>query len=76
MIRGHDLNNIRYVNDSVLIENTEGEIQERLQKIINEKKVLIINWKKIEGTFASKMNIPICELLQTPKKIKYNNLVF
>lgn len=56
MIGGHDLNNMRSTNDTVLITDTERKVEELLQKTVkeNKKKELNINCKKIEFTVFRK----------------------
>ena len=56
VIRGHNLNNLRYADDIVLIASSREKLQEMLDKIIrySEEKGLSINLQKIECMTVSK----------------------
>ncbi|XP_037794114.1 uncharacterized protein LOC119589587 [Penaeus monodon] len=65
VIGGHNMNNIRYADDTVLISESEGKLQELLDKVVEEsaKKGLTINCKKTECLVVSKKTRrPDCRL--------------
>ena len=64
-IGGQNINNLRYVDDTVLLAKSEKELQDLLDKVFEEgkKKGLTINCKKTECMVVSKKESPAC----TPK---------
>ncbi len=72
IIGGHNLNNIRYADDTVLIADTEKKLQNLLQKVAkeSEKKGLSINYKKTECMVISKRMSPKCDLKVGDTRIK------
>lgn len=69
---GHNLNNIRYEDDTVLIADMERKLQKLLQKVVKEsdKKGQSINCKKTECMVVSKRISPKCKLQIGNTKIK------
>ena len=59
VIGGHNMNNLRYADDTVLISESEDKLQELLRKVIeeSEKKGLTINCKKTECMVVSKKTV-------------------
>ncbi|XP_037779155.1 uncharacterized protein LOC119575579 [Penaeus monodon] len=55
VIGGHNMNNIRYADDTVLISESEGKLQELLDKVVEKsaKKGLTINCKKTGYTLKT-----------------------
>ncbi|MGX9987587.1 reverse transcriptase domain-containing protein [Soonwooa purpurea] len=72
IIGGHNLNNIRYADDTVLIADTEKKLQELLQKVAKESagKGLSINYKKTECMVISKKTNQKCTLQVGNTRIK------
>ncbi|KAK3773584.1 hypothetical protein RRG08_022293 [Elysia crispata] len=71
-IGGHNINNIRYADDTVLTADSEEELQELLNKVVeeSENKGLELNSKKTESMIITrKTSIPKCEI-----KIKENTI--
>ncbi|KAK3750249.1 hypothetical protein RRG08_041278 [Elysia crispata] len=69
-IGGHNINNIRYADDTVLTADSEEKLQELLNKVVeeSENKGLELNSKKTESMIITrKTSIPKCEI-----KIKEN----
>ena len=60
VINGRNVNNIRYVDDTVSIAETEKDLQHILDKVIEESESLglALNMKKTHRTTASKMQNP------------------
>jgi len=59
LIGGHNLNNLRYADDTVLIAESEEKLQEILDKVVeaSEKKGLTINCRKTECMVISKQKV-------------------
>ena len=73
LIGGHNLNNIRYADDIVLIADSEENLQKILDKVVSESesKGLSINCKKTECLVVSKQKTrPTCNITINNKKIK------
>ncbi|KAK3705052.1 hypothetical protein RRG08_059702 [Elysia crispata] len=71
-IGGHNINNIRYADDTVLTADSEEKLQEVLNKVVeeSENKGLELNSKKTESMIITrKTSIPKCEI-----KIKENTI--
>ena len=71
-IGGHNINNIRYADDTVLTADSEEKLQELLNKVVeeSENKGLELNSKKTESMIIMrKTSIPKCEI-----KIKENTI--
>ena len=71
-IGGHNINNIRYADDTVLTADSEEKLQELLNKVVEESqnKGLELNSKKTESMIITrKTSIPKCEI-----KIKENTI--
>ena len=71
-IGGHNINNIRYADDTVLIADSEEKLQELFNKVVeeSENKGLELNSKKRESMIITrKTSIPKCEI-----KIKENTI--
>ena len=64
VIGGHNLNNIRFADDAVLIAASKEKLQVLLNKVAEEskKRGLSINCKKTECMVISKKDSPSCEL--------------
>ncbi|XP_042883267.1 uncharacterized protein LOC122260182 [Penaeus japonicus] len=65
ILGGHNINNLRYADDTVLIAESRDNLQELLDKVIEEskKKGLTINCKKTECMVVSKKTVkPQCML--------------
>jgi len=72
-VGGININNLRYADDTVLIAETETDLQNILKKVVteSEKKGLQINIKKTECMVISKKNItPKCSLNIKGEEIK------
>ena len=70
---GRNITNIRYTDDTVLLFESEEELQRLLDVVVeeNEKKELTINCKKTECLVASKKKvIPLCTLKVKNQAIK------
>ena len=64
-IGGHNINNIRYADDTVLTADSEEKLQELLNKVVeeSENKGLELNSKKTESMIITrKTSIPKCEI--------------
>lgn len=72
VIGGHNLNNIRFADDAVLIAATREKLQELLNKVAEEsmKRGLSINCKKTECMVIGKKDGPRCELYLNGTLIK------
>lgn len=72
VIGGHTLNNKRYADSTVLIEETKRMLQQLLQNIVKEREKyrLKCNGIKREYMDVSKRNCPTCRLQNGIKKIK------
>ena len=79
-IGGHNINNLRYADDTVLIAETEEDLQELLDTVVKESEIkgLTLNSKKTEVMVVSrKKDIPKCKVtidnkvLQQVDKFKY-----
>ena len=71
-IGGHNINNLRYADDTVLTADSEEKLQELLNKVVeeSENKGLELNSKKTESMIITrKTSIPKCEI-----KIKENTI--
>ena len=71
-IGGHNINNIRYADDTVLAAYSEEKLQELLNKVMeeSENKGIELNSKKTESMIITrKTSIPKCEI-----KIKENTI--
>ena len=71
-IGGHNINNIRYADDTVLTADSEEKLQELLNKVVeeSENKGLELNSKKTQSMIITrKTSIPKCEI-----KIKENTI--
>jgi len=72
VIGGHNVNNIRYADDTVLLAESQEKLQDLLDKVVDasRKKGLTINCKKTECMVVSKRTSPPCELKIGQEKIK------
>ena len=73
MIGGYNLNNLRYADDTVLISDSRDQLQEILDKVVeeSEKRGLSINCKKTECMVVSKkLDVPDCQLTVGEREIK------
>ena len=79
-IEGHNINNLRYADDTVLTAETEEGLQELLDTVVKEREIkgLTLSSKKTEIMVISrKNNIPKCKVtidnkvLQQIDKFKY-----
>ena len=73
LIGGHNLNNIRYADDIVLIADSEENLQKILDKVVSESesKGLSINCEKTECLVVSKQKTrPTCNVTINNEKIK------
>ena len=79
-IGGHNINNLRYADDTILIAETEEDLQELLDTVVKESEMkgLTLNSKKTEVVVVSRKNdIPKCKItisnkvLQQVDKFKY-----
>ena len=72
VVGGHNINNIRYADDTVLIANSEEKLKELLEKVVEESKNkgLSINCKKTECMVVSRKDSLKCELKIGDIKIK------
>ena len=79
-IVGHNINNLRYADDTVLIAATEKDLQELLDTVVKESEIkgLTLNSKKTEVMVVSRKNdIQKCKItidnkvLQQVDKFKY-----
>ena len=63
-VGGHNFNNLRYADDTVLIAQSEEKLQRLLDKVVEEskKKGLTINCKKTECMVISKQKDLTCQL--------------
>lgn len=65
IIKGHNLNNIHYAEDTVLMADSQGKLKELLNMVVKEskKKKMTIKCKNIECiAFVSKKDSLRCEL--------------
>jgi hypothetical protein len=70
-IEGHTINNVRFFNDTVLIPNTEENLQE-LMNIINTQSImkrLSLNFDKTETMIISKKNSIECNIILNGSKL-------
>ncbi|GFR80495.1 catenin (Cadherin-associated protein), alpha 3 [Elysia marginata] len=75
-IGGHNINNIRYADDTVLTVDSEEKLQELLNKVVEESKNkgLELNSKKTESmVITRKTSIPKCEIEIEVNTIKQAN---
>ena len=75
-IGGHNINNIRYADDTVLTADSEEKLQELLNKVVEESKNkgLELNSKKTESMIITrKTSIPKCEIKIEENTIKQAN---
>ena len=72
IIGGHNINNLRFADDAILIASSKKKLQQLLNKVNDEskKKGLSINHKKTECMVISKGVSPRCELFLDEVKIK------
>ena len=64
-IGGHNINNLRYADDTVLIVETEEDLQELLETVVKESEIkgLTLTNKKTEVMVVSRKNdIPTCKI--------------
>ena len=62
---GHNINNLRYADGTVLIAETEEDLQELVDTVVKESKIkgLTLNSKKTEVMVVSRKNdIPKCKI--------------
>ena len=72
-VNGENINNIRYADDTVLIADSEKNLQLLLDTVVteSERKGLLLNVKKTECMVISKKTVnPICNLNSKGEKIK------
>ncbi|GFS23270.1 retrovirus-related Pol polyprotein from type-1 retrotransposable element R2 [Elysia marginata] len=75
-IGGHNINNIRYADDTVLTADSEEKLQELLNKVVEESKNkgLELNSKKTESMIITrKTSIPKCGMKIEENTIKQAN---
>ena len=75
-IGGYNINNIRYADDTTLIADSEENLQDLLDTVVNksEEKGLSINIKKTECMVMSKKkDTPVCNLFIHGKQVKQVN---
>ena len=73
VIGGYNMNNLRYADDTVLISDSRDQLQEILDKVVEEsaKRGLSINCKKTECMVVSKkLDVPDCQLTVGEREIK------
>jgi len=73
LVNGHNINNIRYADDTVLISDTEAGLQRLLDEIIieSERFGLFLNTKKTYTmTVSKKVEPPVCEITAKGDHIK------
>ena len=74
VINGRNVNNIRYADDTVLIAETEKDLQHILDKVIKESESLglALNAKKTYSmTVSKKQSPPSCTLTANEIEIKH-----
>ncbi|GFN84650.1 craniofacial development protein 2 [Plakobranchus ocellatus] len=72
-VGGHNINNLRYADDTVLITDSEEKLQNILTKVTIESanKGLRLNAKRTECMVISKQSdVPVCNILCKGKGIK------
>ena len=73
VIGGYNMNNLRYADDTVLISDSRDQLQEILDKVVEEsaERGLSINCKKTECMVVSKkLDVPDCQLTVGEREIK------
>ena len=73
VIGGYNMNNLRYADDTVLISDSRDQLQEILDKVVEEsaKRGLSSNCKKTECMVVSKkLDVPDCQLTVGEREIK------
>ena len=71
-VGGYNINNFRYINDTILVSNSKEKLQHLLYSIENESKEkgLCVNVKKIQYIIISKkQTIPTCNVYIYGKRI-------
>ena len=71
-IGGHNITNIRYADDTVLLAESEEDLQRLLDVVVqeSERKGLSLNCKKTECMVVSKTESPTCILKVKDQRIK------
>ena len=70
---GHNINDIRYADDTVLIAESEKDLQDMLDIVVEEsgRKGLALNISKTESmTISKKQHAPPCNLQSDGKQVK------
>lgn len=76
IIAGCNVNNVRYTDDTLLIDNSERKPQHFLESVIEDSDKRTINLKETKNMVINRRKSPTCEFridvnIKQVKKIKY-----